>query len=84
MTCHVLCPECGEGLGEVCEFIQVARQGYYKSLGNKIPPKLKSDKLEIAPDITKDIGFILDAAGLKLICCRMHILGMTNFDTIYK
>jgi hypothetical protein len=42
------------------------------------------NKLEICPNLTKPIGFILDAAGLNLICCRMHILGVTNFDSIYK
>lgn len=84
MPCHILCPECGECLGEVCDFITLARQGYYKSLGDKIPKDIKSDKLELCPNITKSIGFILDAAGLKLLCCRMHVLGMTNFDTVYK
>jgi DNA-directed RNA polymerase subunit N (RpoN/RPB10) len=84
MPCHVLCPSCGNGLGEVYDFIDLAKQGYYKSLGNKIPTDVKSDKLELIPNITMPIGFILDAAGLKLLCCRMHVLGVTNFDKVYK
>ena len=84
MPCHVLCPSCGNGLSEVYDFIDLARQGYYKSLGNKIPYDIKSDKLELCPNLSKPIGFILDAAGLNLLCCRMHIMGVTNFDKVYK
>lgn len=83
MPCHILCPSCGNGLSEVYDFIELAKQGYYKSLGNKIK-NVNIDKLELCPNISKPIGFILDAAGLDLICCRMHILGVTNFDKIYK
>jgi DNA-directed RNA polymerase subunit N (RpoN/RPB10) len=83
MPCHVLCPSCGNGLAEVYDFIDLARQGYYKS-GIKIPTSIKPDKLELVPNIALPIGFILDAAGLKLLCCRMHVLGVTNFDKVYK
>ena len=78
---HILCPSCGECLSEVYDFIQAAKQGYYESLNIK---KINVDQLEICPNVTKPIGFILDAAGLKLMCCRMHMLGSTNFDNIYK
>lgn len=83
MPCHILCPSCGNGLSEVYEFIDVARQGYYKSQKNGVND-VNVDKLKISPDISKPIGFILDAAGLKFICCRMHILGVTDFDSVYK
>jgi DNA-directed RNA polymerase subunit N (RpoN/RPB10) len=83
MPCHVLCPGCGNGLSEVYDFINITKQGYYKSLGVNIA-NMNVNKLEICPNLTKPIGFILDAAGLNLICCRMHILGVTNFDSIYK
>lgn len=83
MPCHILCPSCGEGLAEVFDFIELAKQGYYKT-SSKIPESVKSDKLELCPNIALPIGFILDAAGLKLLCCRMHVLGVTNFDKVYK
>ena len=83
MPCHVLCPSCGGALAEVYDFIELAKQGYYKS-ESKIPEEIKSDKLELYPNISLPIGFILDAAGVKLLCCRMHILGVTNFDKVYK
>ena len=61
----------------------LAKQGYYKSLGKELNTT-SVDQLELCPNIAKPIGFILDAAGLDLICCRMHMLGNTNFDKIYK
>ena len=82
MSCPILCPSCGNGLSEVYEFIMLAKKGYYKSL-SKNQSKIHIDKVELCPNINKPIGFILDAAGLNLICCRMHMLGVTNFDKIY-
>lgn len=83
MSGHILCPSCGNCLAEVYDFVTLAKQGYYKSLGKEIN-STNIDKLELCPNIAKPIGFILDAAGIDLICCRMHMLGNTNFDKIYK
>jgi DNA-directed RNA polymerase subunit N (RpoN/RPB10) len=83
MPGFILCPECSENIGEVCDFIQFAKQGYYQTLKKEFSEVLP-EKLVICPDITKPIGFILDAVGLTNLCCRMHILGTTNFDNIYK
>ena len=80
MACPILCSSCGGGLNEVYDFINLAKQWYYKSLGDKIPENISADKLKIIPNLALPIGFILDAAGLKLICCRMHILGVIKFD----
>jgi hypothetical protein len=63
----VLCPSCGNCLSEVHDFVILAIQGYYKSINLK---KVSVDHLDICPDIAKPIGFILDAAGLNLLCCR--------------
>ena len=84
MPCHVLCPGCGGELGAVYKFIKYAREGYYKSLKEEIPSAIKPDKIELCPNIAKPIGFIFDAAGLTKICCRMHMLGETNFDKIFR
>lgn len=84
MPGFILCPECCENLGEVRDFINLAKQGYYKSTIKKEFDTIKPDKLLICPNISKPIGFILDAVGLTNLCCRMHILGETNFDKIYK
>ena len=83
MSCHILCPSCGGSLAEVYDFIDLARQGYYKSK-TEVPKAFNPEKSELCPNIALPIGFILDAAGVTLMCCRMHILGVTNFDKIYK
>ena len=81
MVGFILCPECSENIGEVAEFIDLVKQGFYKDIDKK--ENIEPEKLVICPNISKPIGFILDAVGLKNICCRMHILGATNFDKIY-
>jgi len=84
MPCHILCPSCGNGIGEVFKFIKLAEQGYYKSLKDTPLGSVNPDKIELIPNIALPIGFILDAAGLKLMCCRMHVLGVTDFNNIHK
>lgn len=84
MGSFILCPECAFNLGEVAEFIDLAKQGYYKSNLKKSLSNINPDKLELCSNISKPIGFIMDAVGVTNICCRMHILGMTKFDHIYK
>ena len=84
MVCHILCPECGECLGELYEFINLVRQGYYKSIAPKSDKDILPEKLELCPNISTPIGFILDAVDLTNLCCRMHMLGVTYFDKIYK
>ena len=80
----ILCPECSCCLGEISEFIDLAKQGYYKSMMKKTLTEIKPETLEICPNISYPIGHILDAVGALNICCRMHILGVTNFNKIYK
>ena len=81
MSGYLLCPSCGNCLGEHYEFINAVKTGYYKSI--KVAEKIDIGKIDICPDIAKPIGFILDAVGLDLICCRTHVLGATNFNKIY-
>ena len=81
MSVFILCPSCGNCLGEYYDFIKLVKTGYYKSL--KLNEKVDIGQIDICPDLAKPIGFILDAVGLDLICCRTHILGATNFNTIY-
>jgi hypothetical protein len=83
MSGFILCPECSCNIGEVYDFINLTKQGYYKTILKK-NNSIKPENLILLPDIVKPIGFILDAAGLTNLCCRMHVLGTTNFNKIYK
>lgn len=82
MSCHTLCPSCGNCLGEYYDFIMLVKKGYYKTL--KIDDHIHTDKLQLTDNVTKEIGFIFDAVGLNLICCRMHILGAIDVYETYK
>lgn len=84
MSSFILCPECSSCIGEVIEFINLTKQGYYKTTMKKSFSEIKPEKLELCPNISKPIGFIMDSVGMTNICCRMHILGLTNFDKVYK
>ena len=84
MPCHVLCPECGEGLNELYDFIDLVKRGYYKKLRDDKNIKIHPTKLQLTPNINKPIDFILDQVGLTNICCRAHILGVTSFDEVYN
>ena len=81
MVCHVLCPECGDCIGEVYEFINTVKQGYYSTLKHKT--NIQPEKIELTSGINKPIGFILDALDIKNLCCRMHIISVTVFDKVY-
>jgi hypothetical protein len=84
MGSFILCPECSFNLGEIVEFVDLAKQGYYKSNLKKSISEINPEVLELCPNVSKPIGFIMDAVGATNICCRMHILGVTKFDHIYK
>ena len=70
----VLCPECGNCLGEIIRFVELARKGFLKTIIEKKYKGYSPDKICIQ-NINADIGFILDLVGAKLVCCRHHLIG---------
>lgn len=86
MPCFILCPDCGENLGEVYDFIDLARQGFIKKIifESKDFKEFSPDKMILNPDVVPPIKEILDAAELTNDCCRIHILGHTDFYMSYK
>lgn len=85
MSCFILCPDCAENLGEVYDFINLAKNGLFKKhLENSKYKNFNPDKIALQPQILPNISEILDAVGLTHDCCRMHILGTTNSYFNYK
>jgi DNA-directed RNA polymerase subunit N (RpoN/RPB10) len=86
MPCFTLCPDCGENIGEVYEFIDTARRGFIKMVisQSKDFKEFSPNKMALNPNVIPPIGEILDAAELPNVCCRMHILGYTDFHMNYK
>ena len=85
MSGLILCPECSNNLGEVQLFIDLAREGFINhSIKNNA--KIKNydvSKLKMSPGLIPPIGFILDAAGLKLLCCRSHAMSIKRSNVVF-
>jgi DNA-directed RNA polymerase subunit N (RpoN/RPB10) len=73
-----LCYECGEYLGSLFEFINIAKQGFYKEITQK--SNVDIDKIDLNGSVAEPIGFILDAVKLNKICCRKCIIGYVDFN----
>lgn len=86
MPGFILCPDCGENIGEVYKFIDIARQGFIKKtiLESEEFKEYSPDKMALNSNVIPPIKDILDAAGLTNDCCRVHILGHTDFYLNYK
>lgn len=78
MATSVLCYECGEYLGAVFRFIEMAKQGYNKEIVAK--SNIDVDKIDLCGTVEAPIGFILDAVNLNKICCRKNIIGYVDFS----
>lgn len=80
MVVYILCPECNEDIAEIYPF--------YNLLKNKFCEKLLKDqnididKVDFKSDILIKFEFILEALQINNTCCRCHILGATDFDSI--
>ncbi len=74
MSTFVLCPECGSNLGQWRPFMLEVIRGMEQEISDQI----HVDKRDLNPDLIKPIGFLLDALGIKRICCRMHAIPGVN------
>jgi DNA-directed RNA polymerase subunit N (RpoN/RPB10) len=82
MTTPILCYECGEYLGSVFEFINTAKNGFYKTIFEK--SSVNIDKIDLSGNTAQPIGFILDAAQIKNICCRKCLISYVDFTQYMK
>jgi hypothetical protein len=86
MACYILCPECNKNLGAIYRITSLAIKGFLKRKAEKKSPNVDPSMVEITPGVSEPVGHILEAFGLDRTreCCRVHILGVPNFDLIYK
>jgi DNA-directed RNA polymerase subunit N (RpoN/RPB10) len=80
MVFPILCAECGKELGSKYEFIEAVKLIYFNKTLNDL--SVRVNKLNCDPDVLPPIGFILDAAGFNLICCRKTALTYMEFEDI--
>jgi DNA-directed RNA polymerase subunit N (RpoN/RPB10) len=84
MVVHILCPECSEDLAEIYPFYILVKNAYCEKLlkkNDKFP--IHPDKMDFKSDILENFAFILNALHINKMCCRVHILGNTEFDSLY-
>jgi DNA-directed RNA polymerase subunit N (RpoN/RPB10) len=76
-----LCPECGNNLGEIVKFVSLAKQGLIQQVIKDSYADYSVDKIAFNKgDI--EIGFILDLVGATMVCCRQHLIGARDNDTV--
>lgn len=80
MPIHVLCPECSNSsISEVFQAYEKIKTAYFDKLIKK-HGNIDLDKISLKADILPGIDFIFDALHIKNQCCRIHILGTTDYD----
>jgi DNA-directed RNA polymerase subunit N (RpoN/RPB10) len=83
MVVHILCPECSEDLAEIWNFYELVKTQYCESILEKNKQFIDIDKIDFRSDIFTNFEFILKAVEINNQCCRVHILGNTDFDSLY-
>lgn len=82
MLCHILCPECGEGLGEVFMFYDAVKKQHHQKIMENAPKKINIDKVDLKEDVLGNLDYIFKALQINLQCCRMHIMSVADIDLI--
>lgn len=83
MVLHILCPECSEDLAEIKPFYDAIKDKYIEKLLKEQKKPIDINNLDIKSDVIKHFDFIFNALKIKNHCCRIHILGDMDFDTLY-
>lgn len=83
MVVFILCPECSEDLAIIYPFYNMVKSKYCKNLINLEKINIDIDKIDFKNDILVKFEFILEALHITNMCCRAHILGNTEFDSLH-
>jgi hypothetical protein len=84
MVVHILCPECSEDLAEIYPLYNMIKIKYCTQLLKDSDNYIDIDKIDLKNDIFVKFEFILEALRINNMCCRIHILGNTEFDSLYE
>jgi DNA-directed RNA polymerase subunit N (RpoN/RPB10) len=81
MSCHIRCPDCGNDLAELFPAYEAVKMAYLEERQKKYG-NIDLEKIDFCSEILPSFAFIFDALGVDLICCRMHMIGATDFDNV--
>ena len=76
---HILCPDCGEDLADIYPAFNVVKNAKFENFLKK-NGNIDITMVDLKTDILPSISFILEALHINNQCCRVHILGTTDFD----
>ncbi len=79
MVCHILCPECSEDLAEIYPAYEAVKNAYFEKLLKK-HGNIDIERIDFKADVLPGIAFIFKALHINNHCCRIHVLGVTDFD----
>jgi len=82
MVVFILCPECSEDLSVVYPFWNIVKNCHIEQILKDSKTHIDINKLDFKPEILSNFGFILDGLRIKNMCCRTHMLGNTDFDSL--
>ena len=86
MNTFLRCPTCNNYLApfiNLVESIKIARLLDLKN-SNEETKHYDMNNFIYSNENTLQIGDILDDLELNLLCCRTRMIGMTNFNVIFK
>ena len=77
MLGHILCPSCGNNIGEIMLFTKMAMKGCLKQHMGASYANYSPDMLNHSSVTAPSMNHILDAVGIpkERMCCRIHIMG---------
>lgn len=81
MESFILCPECSEDLADILPFYNIVKNKKCEMILKD--HTIDVDNLDFRSDILVNFEFILEALHINNACCRIHILGNTEYDTLY-
>ncbi len=79
MPVHILCPECSEDLADIYPAFEKIKNAYFDKL-LKEHGNIDLERVSLKEDILPGLSFIFKALHINNHCCRIHILGTTDFD----
>ncbi len=83
MVHHIQCPECREDIAEISQAYEIFKNSYIDSIIAENNQFIDIDKIDLKTDILNNFEFIFRALEINKQCCRIHMLGNTDFDSLY-
>lgn len=79
MSIYILCPHCGENLGEIFQFYLKVKENFNKENTNNT----HIEKINLTSNNNDCLKEIFDELLITNHCCRIHLLGYVDPDRLH-